>query len=149
MTITAANATITFTVPSVFAAPQQIQGFAADDVYSTDTLESVEEMMGVDGQLTAGFVFVPVRQQYTLMADSPSIAFFDQWWQFQQALQDAYPCFGTITLPSKKTQYAMQKGFLKGYKPLPDAKKLLQPQQFAIVWQRIIASPVSAVSPVG
>jgi hypothetical protein len=149
MSITAANAVITFTIPGIFAAPQQIKGFAADEVFSTDTLESSEEMMGVDGELTAGFVFVPVRQQYTLMADSVSIAIFDQWWQFNQAALEAYPAYGTITLPSKRSQYALQKGFLKGYKPLPDAKKLLQPQQFAIVWQRIIASPVSAVSPIG
>lgn len=146
MTITAANANVTMTVPGVFATPQRLQGFAADDMFTTDSLESLEEMMGVDGNLTAGFVYVPVRQQFQLMADSPSISFFDQWWQFQQALQDAYPAFGTISMPSKNTQYAMQKGFLKGYKPLPDAKKLLQPQPFSIVWQRIVASPIQAVA---
>ena len=33
--------------------------------------------------------------------------------------------------------YTMTKGFLTNYKPIPDIKKLLQPQRFRITWQSV------------
>jgi hypothetical protein len=51
---------------------------------------------------------------------------------------DAYPAVGTIILPSLNKKYTLEKGFLTGYQPIPNAKKLLEPQNFGITWQRII-----------
>jgi hypothetical protein len=126
-------------MPSITGAkPLQLQGFAADDVYDTDPIESAEFLMGVDGKLSAGWVAVAVKQNYKLQADSPSIPnIFDVWFNAQQAVRDLFPANGVILLTAIGKKFTMTRGFLNGYKPLPDAKKLLQPQTFSITWESV------------
>lgn len=136
--LTAANAIIMLTIPGVFTPPQQLQQFAADDIFSTEQLKSAETEMGVDGQLSGGFVFVPVKQSITLQANSPSCAVFDTWWAAAQAGIDVFSAFGVITLPSLKSKWALNNGFLTGYMPIPDAGKLLKPRKFEITWGQML-----------
>jgi len=138
MSLTAANATILISVPGLFDVPQQLQQFAADEVYSTQSLKSAEVRMGVDGFLSGGFVYVEVVQGYTLQADSDSINIFDTWWASQQVAQDVFTASGLILLPTLGKKWTLRKGFLTDYQPLPEAKKLLEPQKFSITWERVI-----------
>ena len=137
-TITGANAIVTLQIPSLFPVPQQLQGFAADDIFDTDALESAETLMGVDGIMSAGFVFVPVNQHYSLQADSPSNFIFDTWWATQQLLQDLFLANAVVILPAIGTKWALTKGALVSYKPITDVKKLLQPRRHTIRWQTAI-----------
>lgn len=139
--ITAANAVLMLAVPPLFPIPQQIQGFAADDVYDIPQIKSVEVMMGVDGILSGGFVFVQIPQEITLQADSLSNLFFDTWWTQMQAAQDVYVASGTIKLPGIATKFTQLTGYLTGYKPAPGAKRVLQPRKYEITWARIAPSP--------
>lgn len=140
--ITGATAVIMLTIPALFPVPFQLQGFAADDVYDTDDLQSAETLMGVDGKLSGGFVYVPVVQRYALQADSPSITYFDEWWSAQQALREVLSVNGLVSLPSLGRKWTMTKGFLTGYKPVPDGKKLLQPQRFGITWESVFPAVI-------
>ena len=140
--ITSANAVLMLGVSSLFSTPQQIQGFSTDDIFSVDPLESAETMMGVDGFLSAGFVYVPVKQGITLMADSPSNNVFDQWWAAQQQISDLYFANGSITLTALGKKYAMTRGALTTYPPLADAGRTLKPRKFVITWQSILPAPV-------
>ena len=137
MSITSANAIIMLTIANLFDVPQQIQGFASDDVFSTDAIAPAETMMGVDGLLSGGYVNVPVVQGFSLQADSPSIDFFDAWYAAQRAQNDTYVANGIITLSSLGRKWSMTKGYLTNYPMLPDAKKLLQPRKFSITWERV------------
>lgn len=137
MSLTGATAVIQLSIAGLFPTPQQLQGFAADDVFDTDAIESAEVLMGVDGIMSAGFVFVPVPQTYTLQADSPSVFIFDQWWAAQQAAEDTFPASGVVYLTAIGAKYNMTNGVLTSWKPTPDVKKLLQPRKFRITWQRI------------
>lgn len=139
--ITAASAVVMISIPPLFPIPQPLQGFAADDVYSIPQIKSVETMMGVDGVLSGGFVFVPIPQEIVLQADSASNDVFDTWWTQMQAAEDVYPCQGLIVLKSIGTKYVQTNGFLTGYKPAPDAKKLLQPRRYEITWESIVPAP--------
>ena len=140
--LTGANAVYMLSIPNLFAVPQQLQGFAADDVFDTDAIESTEILMGVDGIMSAGFVFVPVRQNIALQADSPSTFIFDTWWAAQQQAQDVFFAAGTVLLTAVGKKWTLTKGALTGYKPIPDTKKLLQPQRFGITWQQIFPALV-------
>lgn len=140
--ITAANATFLLTIPSVFPVPQQLQGFAADDIFSTDPLESAEILMGVDGKLSAGFVFVPPKQGIFLQADSPSNAIFDAWYAAQQTVKDIFFADGLVQLTSIGTKWALIRGVLSTYPPIPDAGKTLKPRRFGITWESV--SPAAA-----
>lgn len=139
--ITAANAVLTITVPLLFNTPQQIQGFAADDVYDFDEIENIETLMGVDGILSGGFTNKPQMQNMTLQSDSPSVPMFDTWQAQQQADNQPYPCDGVIVLPAIGKRFIQTNGFLTGYK-LTGAKKVLQPVRFRITWNRVVPVPL-------
>ena len=142
MSITSANAIVTLAIGTVFPIPVQLQGFAADNVFSTQPLKSAETLMGVDGKLSGGFVFVPVEQEYELQADSPSNLIFDTWYSIQQSSQEVFSATGLTVLTGVSTSWVMTNGFLTMYSPIPDAKKLLQPRKFGITWNSISPAPV-------
>jgi len=136
-TITAANAVFTLSVSGVFNVAQQLQQFAADDVFDTEAIEPAEVMMGVDGHLSAGFVFVATKQSITLQADSPSNLIFEAWQQAQKTARDIFFAQGGVILNSVGRAYTMNRGVLTSYPSLPDAKKVLQPRKYGITWESI------------
>lgn len=141
--ITSANAILTFAVPDYLPTPQQIQGFSTDDIFTTTRVTPVETMMGVDGLLSAGFLFTEKKMEITLMASSGSTSFFDQLQAGQEAAVQAFSITGIITLPSLGLSYNLVNGYLTGYPPISDARKVLQPLKYEITWQDITPSPVS------
>jgi hypothetical protein len=120
-TITSANAVFTLTVPGIFPAPIQIQGFSAEKAWSTDNQETTESMIGVDGLKASGWVPAMIKQGVSLQANSPSRSIFN-------------------ALPSTGESFSCLNGTLKDYKPIPDGAKVLQPIEFNIEWQDIAAS---------
>lgn len=140
MNIGASNAVLTLTIPGVISSPTQLQGFAADDIYDLDEIDSVETLMGVDGILSGGFVFKTFMQHIMLQSDSPSNALFDAWYNQMTGAQGTYVANGVLTLPQIGLKMVQTTGFLRGYK-LPGAKKLIQPRRYRIEWGRIVAQP--------
>ncbi len=141
MNITSANATILLSVPSLFPAPYQLQQFAADDIFGTDPIQVGQEEMGVDGHLTSGFVNMPTKQAYALMADSPANFFFDQVALREKSDQTKYVINGVVLLTSVGTKWTMTRGFLSIWQPIPDAKKVLQSRKHTITWERVVPTP--------
>ncbi len=139
--LTAANAVIQLFIPDVFPAPQQLQGFSADDIFDTDSQQAIQTAMGVDGQLSAGFVFVETVQTFTLQADSDSNAVFDAWRDAEKAQLTVFPASAIISLTAIGRKYQMTRGFLTGYKPVPGAGKILKPRAFQITWNKSDGAP--------
>lgn len=135
MSLTGANTIIVFSINGLFPVPQQLQGFDVDDVFDTDAIESAQVRMGVDGKMSAGFVFVEVKQNFALQADSPSIDFFDSWWAAQQVARVILRATAVVTLTEVGKKWTMTNGVLTSYKPIPDTKKLLQAQKFQVTWE--------------
>lgn len=140
--LTSANSVITITIPGLFNTPQQLQGFAADNIYDVDAQDTVETAMGVDGILSGGFVYNPINQSFTLQADSASNAIFETWASFQRQQRDVYIANGSTTLPSVNKSYVQTRGFLVSWTPIPTAAKILQPRKYMIRWQSSQAVPV-------
>lgn len=136
-TITSANAIFNLSVVPLFLAAQRLQGFAADDVFSTRPINSAEVLMGLDGIQSAGYVNVSVEQEIALQADSPSMFIFDTWYNAQVIAQDLYFASGTVTLPGTGSKWAMTKGVLSTYHSIPDSGKTLKPRRFGITWQSV------------
>lgn len=135
--ITGATSSIAISVNTVFPSPQTLFGFEADNVFETEAIDSAEFYMGVDGKLSGGFVFVPVRQTIMLQADSPSCALFDIWWSSMQSNKDVFFANGVANLFAISQKWQMNNGLLTSYKPMSDVKKLLQPRHFTITWESI------------
>ena len=140
-TLTGANAVIMLGINVLYPQAVQIQGFATDDVTATQPIPSAETLMGVDGNLSGGFVYVAVPWTITLQADSPSNAIFDTWWSQQQLNRDLYWAFGTVQITSLGSKFTLSKGGLVQYTPMPDIKKLIQPRRYSINWNSILPTP--------
>ncbi len=140
--ITSANSILTLSIATLFPNPQQLQGFGVDDIYDIAQVKNVETLMGVDGLLSAGFVWKERVQTVTLQADSASNAIFDTWNAQQESNQTVYPAQGLIRLPGIATKFIQTRGFLTGYKPAPKAGRLLHPRTYEITWQRVAPAPV-------
>ena len=142
-TLTSANTVLALSQAILFPTPEQIQQFAADDVTDTDSVKNVEALMGVDGNLSFGFVYAPIMQNVTLQANSPSITdFFDVLYSYQVQSGDVYPLSGTLLFPGTGKKYNFTNGAMTDYKPTPDAKRTLQPQRFRLTWERVLPAPL-------
>ncbi len=139
--LTASDAVVMLSQPILFPTPQQLQGFAADDVTDMDAAEILEALMGVDGVLSFGFVWTARMQTITLQGDSASNSFFDQVNNQQQAAQTVYPLNGIVTLPAIGLKFTLVNGGLQTYKPMPAVKRIIQPRSYRITWGRVIPAP--------
>ncbi|MGN6774996.1 phage tail fiber protein [Rhizobium sp.] len=140
--LTAADAVITLTVPGVFNTPVQLKGFMTDNIYDLPTVEVNQTAMGVDGKLSAGFVFNPIDQTFHIQADSDSNQIFDVWMQAMITNRTTYRVNGETTLPALGTSYVSTNGALISWAPVSAAGKILQGRQALIRWESITASPL-------
>ena len=140
--ITSANSVFTITVPKLFPAPVQLEGYSADRAWSTADLALAEVVMCVDGTMLSGFTPNPVKMSISLQADSPSKGIFIAIQNATVASQSTYYISGQIHLPSTDEVFTCTRGVLESVKPLPDAGKVLQPMEFSIVWQSIVPGSV-------
>jgi hypothetical protein len=136
-TITSANSVFTLVVPGLFPAPVQLQGYASDKAFTTEAINLAEIQMGVDGRMTAGYVFNPVPQTITLQADSPSKNIFTILVQSMKTAREIFYINGSISLPSTGEVFSLTRGILTNAKQIPDAQKVLQPVDYIITWESI------------
>jgi hypothetical protein len=141
-TITSANSVLSLAINKYFPVPQVIQGFAVDDAFESESVQQSETLMGVDGILSGGKVFVPYKMTIHLQADSPSVFLFDAWRNAQDADADVYSASGSIVLSSTSMVYTLQNGFLTSATPFPAVKKTLTPLVYEITWQRIVGGQI-------
>src|ERR1700731_4262504 len=119
MSITSANAVFLISVPLLLPLTQQLQDWAVDDIYDVDDVDATDTAMSVDVFPRGDIIFPPKPMNVALMADSPSMSFFDAWYVGQYGATDAFSAQGTITLTSVGRAFTLVNGFLSRYKPMP------------------------------
>lgn len=129
--ITSANSTAIMVVEELFPSGFAVEMFAADTAISQGDDTVAETRMGVDGKMVAGFVPSIKSITVTLEAPSPTISYMETLYQASQSNRRTYKVHLTITIPSIGKTYKYTNGVLKTAKPLPDLKKVLEPQNFA------------------
>ena len=134
--ITSANAVFLIAVPDL-AIVHQVQGFAADAAFDIGEQDVAQNLLGVDGKKSSGWIPQLYTQAVHLQADSDSIGVFDAIYQFQNTNKTVYSITGTVTYTATGKSYALRNGTLTSYKPFADAKTVLQPQDFSIVWEKV------------
>jgi hypothetical protein len=130
-TITSANSKMTLAVPPVVGV-STVQGYATDDAFATETVESAVAVMGVDGRMSHGYTPFITKLRVMLQADSPSISIFETWLSANTAVKDSLEGQMNILLPSVKKTYAFFKCALTRITPLPPAKKTLEPVEYEV-----------------
>lgn len=141
-TITSANSVIMLGVNTIFSVAQQLQGYAAEDIFDTDDVDLAEVVLGLDGKQSSGWVPFNVKWRFTLMPNSDSLLMMDTWITAQNVLKDVYTAFGVVMLPGPKKKFTLSNGTLTRGKVIPDAKKTLQPQVYEITWESVLPAPM-------
>lgn len=141
-TLTTANSSIALTTEVLYPQAQRIQGYAADDAFDPDAVENGEYSMGIDGKLSAGFVYNEIPLTITLQADSPSLALFEQIWGYEYQNRTKLQQDLTISNPAVGKLYEYKRGFMRSYKA-PAGKKILQPGVVVFVFNTLQFAPIS------
>jgi hypothetical protein len=142
LTITSANSVFLLGVTGVFPTAQQLGGYSADAAWAVADVEVGEFLLGVDGNLSAGWLPQMMKQTISLQADSTSGFLFETWQQAENAAKEKIGCFGVLTIPGIRRVYTLTGGYLGTTKPMPDAKKTLAPRDFVITWGSIVPAPI-------
>lgn len=140
--ITSANSKFMLTLSDLYAYPIEIQGYSADTMFTFDSINPTEIVMGVDGKISAGFVPQPIKQKIQIQPDQDSMLVFDEWFALMQQEREVFYADATITIPSMGKTYTLTKGVLSSYKPMPDAKKTLQAQEYEITWESVSSANI-------
>lgn len=145
-TITSANCRLTFTVSGpvgIVVGPFTVQGYASDDAFATEAVESAIALLGVDGRMSAGWVPRLTKQIVNLQADSPSLALFEAWDGAQTVLRDVLKADGALAYPGLAKGYVLVNGVLTRVTPMPAARRVLEPVVYEITWGAVQAAPIS------
>lgn len=141
-TLTTANSSFALQVDGLFPVPVNIKGYATDDMFSTGEVDTSETMMGTDGKLSGGYVFVERTFTFTLQADSESNDVIDAWIAAEAAAKEKLIANGIVILTGLTKKFVMTRGFLGSHVPMAEAKKTAQPRKFTIKFESILPAPV-------
>ena len=141
-TITSANSSGTLTAPGFFPAPVTLEGFSTDASVALDSFKPAEPRMGVDGHLAAGFIPTPKVLKITLEANSPTRQALSDLTIAQEINREAFVLGIVFTIPSIKRRFTYVRGFLTNTTPMPAGKKVLDPAEFEITFERIEEEPI-------
>lgn len=132
--ITSANSEYLLLCPAVFAVGQALEQFDSDNAFDTEEVTPVDVKKGVDGFMASGWIPHLTKQTIHFMADSDSIETIDQIFYAQEQQREIIQLNASIWLPGPGTVYTCRNGRLTKWKPLPDAKKMLEAQTCEITW---------------
>lgn len=136
MDITSANSK-TSLHNALFPAGLSFQGYAADNAWSTETVQTVEARMGADGK--ASFGYTPVLRNITFhfSPDSPTVERLGYLNQVQDSSNA--PIIGqmVIEIPSLKKTVYLKNGCLVSSTYFPSAAKVLEPQDFTFNFESV------------
>lgn len=140
-TLTVANSSIVLAVSGLFDSPVPLQGYAADEVFSAEPVTTVETMMGLDRRMSGGWVPAERPVNITLMGDSDSNFVFEEWVAAEEDLRDKLIATLIIGIFAISRVYTCRKGFLRTSVSFPDARRILQPRRYTIVFESIVGQP--------
>lgn len=136
MDITSANSSAVLTVDELFPAGIVLQKYGTDQSITQDEVTFAEPRVTVDGKLVGGFVPSSRIINVTFEPDSPSLVGISQLIKAQEAGLRLYKCGLTLTIPSIRKVFNFSTGILKKGKPMPDLKKILDPQTFSFEFEK-------------
>lgn len=125
--ITSANASLVLIVDTIIPSGVPLQHFSTDSMFDQGETTVVEDRMGVDGNLAAGWVPAIKTVKVDLEAGSPSIWYLDMLARAMENNRAIYDCTLVATIPSIRKIYTWTKGVLKTGNLVNNAKKVLDP----------------------
>lgn len=140
--ITSADSVFTLAITGLYPTPVSIGGYASDRAFETDAVDVAETVMGVDGNMSAGWIPNTTMQTVTLMPDSQSSDIFENWDRVETSRRTKLFATGEIQIPGTGRRYTLTKGVLKRVTRVPSAAKTMQARPFVIEWGSVTVSAI-------
>lgn len=140
LSVTSANAQFLLSIPGLIPVPVPLQGWAADDAFTVESVDMAEILMGVDGLMSAGYTPNAKKIGLVFQANSPSLDLMYQWVEAMESSKDVLACNGVIVTPSTARIYTLTNGVLTQATKFAAAKKILQPVPFQITFENVKAA---------
>ena len=139
--ITSANASLVLVVDTIIPAGVQLEHFSTDAAFNQSEVTVVEDRMGVDGHLAAGWVPSIKTVQINLEAASPSLWMLDMLARAMENNRTVYDCTLVATIPSIRKIYTWSRGVLKSGTLVSNAKKVLDPTTWTFDFANLTVIP--------
>lgn len=141
-TLTTADISFVLSINGLFPAVT-IEGFGVDDAFSNESVRQAEVHQGVDGLVSAGFIFNLTEMTITIMPTSPSYLIFETWREKQIASKKIFAASGVINYPGINMSFVLQDVFLTSHQAMPNAKKIAQEMPYMLTIGKIIGTPTA------
>jgi len=141
-TITSNSSVLMLAIAGVIPTAQRVQGFSADAAFAFDDVNNKEIVAGIDGTMSAGYIYTPTPQKITVMPNSNSYEIFAAWREAENAAAEVFFADGTVSIPATGFKYTMSKGVLSKTKAAPTVGKTLQPIEYEITWESVTWAPI-------
>ena len=139
--ITSANASLMLVVETIIPAGVQLSHFSTDAAFDASEVTIVEDRMGVDGHLAAGWVPAIKTVKIDLEAGSPSMWFLDMVARAMENNRTVYTSTLVATIPSIRRIYTWSEGVLKTGTMVNNAKKVLDPTSWTFDFANLAILP--------
>lgn len=140
-TITSADAVYTIAIAGLYPAPQQLQQWSSEKMFSMGRVSNKELQLGVDGALAAGWIPALKVHDLSFLASSVSIPLFETWGSTEEVQRTSLVASGLVIFPSTGVKYTLVQGYLTDYSPMPDAGRVMGSRGFLITWRQVIPTP--------
>lgn len=139
--LTAGSATAVIFVSAIAPAGHTIQGEFLDSAYAIGDVTNKELKMTLQSQVKGGWIPQMKEVTITLLPNTPSWRFFNDWYQAEESAREVLECQSLIiTLPSIGQVTTYTNGFLTTAKVMPDIKKILQEGSFKLTFGHVVTA---------
>jgi hypothetical protein len=117
------------------------EGYSTDSAFSSELVKFTETRMGVDGQMSGGYVPTIKVVTVDFEASSATVPKLMDLMMLAEATRTPQAVVVTITIPSVGKKFVCT-GFITDGKFLFDAKKMLEPMQYKFDFESIVPMPI-------
>lgn len=135
--VTSLDLQVLLTIPGLFDAGVQLEGFGAGTALVPEGLDVAETSMGVDGKMSAGRKPAIEKVKITFAADSLSCDTIEEWKGTQDAFGNLLYADMTVLVPGLGKLYTYTKGVLKTFKSAADAKNKMEDVEYEIHFESV------------
>jgi hypothetical protein len=139
--LSACSSTAVLLVKSLAPAGHTIQGEFLDNAYAISDVTNKELKMTLQGVIKGGWIPQMKEIVVTLLPNTPSWRFFNDWYQAEEASRSVLEAESLIiTLPSTSQVTTYTNGFIVTAKVMPDIKKILQEGSFKLTFGHVVTA---------
>lgn len=138
--ITSANTSLVLTVEELYPSGIELHQFSTDQMFTQGDVQLVEDRMGVDGYLVAGFVSNVKEVTIMLEASSDSYDALAEVARAMEANKKIYLCTLVARAPSLGKTFTWSKGVLYSGTVVPAAQRVYGPTTWVFHFESIDTS---------